>query len=180
MPAVGRGGSAVATSPPGSSGERRPELAPEAPVEVKQGESLSLPIKVTRQEGGKAACVVRPRDLPGGVTVAEVTVAADKSEAKWELKTTPKTAVGTYSLWGQVETKIKIRQNPQALERAQAYRAHLQKLSEDPAKADQLEAIKAAIKTADARVESAKASAKDQELTLFLPSPHVTIRVVDP
>ncbi len=38
-------------------------------TEVKQGEAISLPIKLTRREGGKAACVVRPRDLPAGVTV---------------------------------------------------------------------------------------------------------------
>lgn len=149
-------------------------------AEVKQGASLSLPIKLTRRDGGKAACVVRPRDLPPGVTVGEVQIAADKSEANWEIKTTPKVAPGTYSLWAQVETKIKIKPNPQALERAQQYRAHLQTLHDDPAQAAQLESIKTAIAAADKQVEAAKAAAQEQELTVFIPTPNVTLRVVQP
>lgn len=149
-------------------------------VEVKQGESLSLPIKLIRREGGKAACVVRPRDLPAGITVGEVTIATDKNEAKWELKTTPATVAGTYSLWGQVETKIKIKQNPQALERAQQYRSRLQALHDDPAQTAKLESIKSAIAAADKQVEAAKAAANEQELTVFIPTSNVTLRVVQP
>ena len=75
---------------------------------------------------------------------------------------------------------MKLKPNPQALRRAQQYRSHLQKLHDDPAQAANLEAIQSAIRSADARVEVAKAQDKEQELTVFLPSPHVTIRVVDP
>jgi hypothetical protein len=86
---------------------------------------------------------------------------------------------GTYSLWWQLETKIKVKPNPQALARAKAYRADLQTLSEDPARADQRDAINAAIKVADARVKAAEESARDQQLTIYPPSPHVTIRVIE-
>jgi hypothetical protein len=149
-------------------------------AEVKKGESLKLPIKLDRREGGKAACVVRPRDLPGGVKAAEVTIPADQSDGELEFKVDPNAAAGTYSLWLQVETKIKLKPNPQALARAQAYRTHLQSLHDDPAQASQLDAIKAAIAEADKRVEAAKAGANDKELTVFLPSPTFLIRIVEP
>ena len=80
----------------------------------------------------------------------------------------------------QVETKLKVKPNAQALERAQVYRKHLQTLHDDPAQAAQLESIKAAIVAADKKVEAAKAEAKEQQLTVYIPSPNLTIQVVDP
>jgi hypothetical protein len=90
------------------------------------------------------------------------------------------TKPGTYSIWLQAETKIKIRPNPQALQRAQAYRMKLQGLHDDPAQASNLEAIKAAIAAADKRVEAATGAANQQETTVFIPTNHATIRVVQP
>ena len=148
-------------------------------AEVKKGESLTLPVKLTRREGGKTNCVLRPRDLPPKVTSADITINADKNEGNVVLKVAGDATPGTYSLWLQAETKIKVKPNPQALERAAAYRAQLKMLSEDPAKADQRDAINAAIKAADERVKAAEASAKEQEITIFPPSPHVTIRIVE-
>ena len=148
--------------------------------EVKKGESVSLPIKLTRREGGNGSCVLRPRDLPPGVTAGEVTIAADKSDANLELKTTAGAAAGTYSLWLQAETKIKLKPNPQALQRAQQYRAHLQSLHDDPAQAANLDSIKSAIAEADKKVEAAKSAANEQELTVFIPTSNATFRVVDP
>ena len=149
-------------------------------LQAKKETTLSMPIQLTRREGGKAACVLRARDLPAGVTAADVTIPADKEEGKLELKVSSKASVGTYSLWLQAETKIKIKPDPQGLEQAQAYRAHLQSLHDDPAQAPQLDAIKAAIAEADKKLEAAKAEAKEQELTVFIPSPNATFTVVDP
>ena len=148
--------------------------------EVKKGSSLKLPVKLARREGGKAACVLRARDLPPGVTMADVNIPAEKAEGTCEFKISTKAAPGTYSLWLQSETKIKVKPNPQVLARAQAYRSHLQTLHDDPAQASNLESIKSAIAAADKQVEAAKAAAKDQELTVFLPTSNATIRVVDP
>ncbi len=156
------------------------QVGDQNPLEVKKGASLQLPIKLTRRDGGKAACVLRPRDLPPGVTAGDVTIAADKAEGTLELKVAANAAVGIYSLWLQAETKIKVKPNPQALQRAEQYRSHLQQLKDDPTQAANLESITAAITLADGRVEAAKAAAKEQELTVYIPSPHVTIRVVDP
>jgi hypothetical protein len=149
-------------------------------VEGKKNSSLKLPIRLTRRDGGNAACVLRPRDLPPGVTAAEVNVAADKSEGTLELKIAAGAVAGTYSLWLQMETKIKVPPNPQFLERARKYRTHLQSLHDDPAQAEKIEAIRAAIQSADERIKAAEPQGNAQELSVYIPSPPVTIRVVDP
>jgi hypothetical protein len=149
-------------------------------VEIKKGESAKLPIKLVRREGGKDACVIRPRDLPAGVTAPEVNIAAEASEGECDFKVEMAAVPGTYSLWMQLETKIRIRPNPQALERAQTYRTHLQTLHDDPAQAANLETIKAAIVEADKLVEAAKGPANEKELTVFIPTSIATIRVVEP
>ncbi|WP_372715849.1 hypothetical protein [Novipirellula sp.] len=148
--------------------------------DVKAGEPLPLAIQVTRREGGNDVCVLRPLSLPAGVTIAQVTVPADKSDGAATIKTAANTAVGTYSFAMLAETKVKIRPNPQALVAAQQARATLQTLHDDPAQAANLDAIKAAIVEADKRIELAKKSQAEQTLTVFIPSNHVTFRVVSP
>jgi hypothetical protein len=148
-------------------------------VEVKKGQSVSVPVTMVRREGGNTNVVLRARDFPPGVSGADVTIAADKSEGNFEIKTGD-TPPGTYSLWLQAETKIKVKPNPQWLQRAQAYRDTLQKLHDDPAQAENLEAIKAAIAEADKAVEAAKPAAAERELTVFLPTSNATLRVVEP
>ena len=112
--------------------------------------------------------------------IADVTVAKDKNDGELKVTVSDTTPSGTYSLWLQVETKLKVKPNVQGLERAQAYRKHLQTLHDDPAQAAQLEAIKSAIVAADKKVEAAKAEAKEQQLTVYIPSPNLTIQVIDP
>ena len=155
-------------------------LGDQAATDVKVGETLALPIRVIRREGGKTPCLFRPQNLPPGITAGEVTVAADATEGKIELKLDANAKPGSYSIWLQAETKIKIRPNPQALQRAQDYRKMLQALHDDPAQAGNLDAIKAAIQSADQLAEAAKPQANEQELTVFLPTNHTTIRVVQP
>jgi hypothetical protein len=151
-----------------------------AVVDVKKGETLALVAKLTRREGGAEPVVLRPRDLPAGATAPEITIPADQTEGTLQIQIPAAVASGTYSLSVQAQTNIKFKPNPQSFARAQAYRAHLQQLHDDPAQAGQLEAIKAAIPAADQRVEAARASANEQPLTAFIPTPTVTFRVVDP
>ena len=148
-------------------------------LELKKGGEIKVPVKLTRRDGGKSDCIVRTRDLPPNMTSGDVTIGKDKTDGTLVIKAKPNIAQGTYSLWLQSETKIKLKPNPQAMTRAKAYRDKLQKLHDDPANKDKLETIKAAIATADQRVGAAKAGANDQELTVFLPSPHFSIRVVE-
>lgn len=155
-------------------------LGDEQIPEVKPGASLSLPIRIVRREGGKTPVILRPVQFPPGIAAGEVTIAADASEGAIELKPNGDAKPATYSIYLQAETKIKLRSNPQALQRAQAYRAKLQSLHDDPAQAANIEAIKTAIVEADKRVEAAKGQANEQELTVFIPTNHTTIRVVQP
>ncbi|TWU22934.1 hypothetical protein Pla52o_24670 [Novipirellula galeiformis] len=149
-------------------------------ADVKVAEALSVGIQLTRREGGNDACVLRPISLPPGVTIAEVTVPADQSEATCTIQTSAKTPAGIYSLSLMAETKIKVRPNPQSLAQAEEARAQLQSLHDDPTQAANLDAIKAAIVEADKRVEAAKKAAAEQTLTVFIPTNLVTFRVVVP
>ncbi len=155
------------------------QLGDNSELDVKKGQSLSLPVKITRREGNAQPCVCRPRDLGPGITASEITIAGDKAEGNLDIKVDAKSVVGSYSLWLQVETKVSIRANPQSLARAEAYRDSLVKLRDVPAQMTNLEAIKAAIVEAEKRVEAEKATAKPQDLTVYLPSTTATIRVVD-
>lgn len=148
-------------------------------LEVKKGGTLSVPIRLVRREGGKANCVLRPRDLPPGVTAAEVTIAGDATEGTLELKIAGDAAAGTYSLWLQAETQLTMSTNPQAVARAEQERARLGKLLEDPQRAAEREQIAAAVAAADAQVEAAKAAAQPTQLNAFLPSPMLTLRILD-
>ncbi|KAA5541843.1 hypothetical protein FYK55_16705 [Roseiconus nitratireducens] len=152
-------------------------LSAEATPKVKQGETLKLPVTVTRREGGQAVCLLRPRDLPPGVSAAEFSVAADKTDATVELKVAAGAAVGHYSIWMQGETKVKIQPNPQRLARAQAYRQELQELQDDPNSTQPKEALQAAVARADQEIEAAKNAAKEQEITAFVPTNVVTFEV---
>lgn len=149
-------------------------------VDAKPGETLSLVAKLTRREGGAEAVVLRPYDLPAGATAAEITIPADQVEGTLQIQIPATVTLGTHTFSVQAETNLKLKPNAQALEGAQAYRAHLQQLHDDPAQAGELEAIKAAISLADQRVEGARASANEQPLTAFISLPTVTLRVVAP
>lgn len=149
-------------------------------VEVKKGESVKIPVQLQRREGAKAACVARARHFPPGTKAADLTIPADKNEGEIEIKTEASSVPGTYSLWLQVETKIKIEPNPQAVQRAQIYRNHLGSLLEDPAQQAQQESIKAAIAEADKTLEAAKTASKEKEITVFLSTNSATLRVLDP
>lgn len=149
-------------------------------VDVKKGESIKIPVKLQRKDGGKAAVTARARLFPPGIKAADLTIAAENNEGEIEIKTEAAAATGTYSLWLQVETKIKIKPNPEAVQRAQSYRDHLGSLLEDPSQNSQQDAIKAAASEADKILEAAKNASKDKELTVFLSTNTATLRVIDP
>jgi hypothetical protein len=150
----------------------------------KKESTITIPISVTRREGGNQAIVLRPQSLPPGVTLGEVTIPAEQSEAKLELTVTAGALPGVYCFWLQAETKVKLPLNPAALQRAEAYRAHLAQLLADPAKAADHPAkaadhpaITAAITVADQRVEAARASAQPQDRNVFIATPTIAIEI---
>lgn len=116
---------AVADAPPSPLSVA---IGDDAPTEIAKGSAAKIALRLTRGDGAQAACVVRPRDLPPGVTAAEVNVPADQATAESEWKVAGDAVPGRYTVGFQVETKVKWR---------------------------------------------------DQDLTIYLPSPHQTIHIVE-
>ena len=96
------------------------QLGDGTPLDVKQGEKLAIPIALTRRAGGDAACVLRPQNLLTKTTLTEVAIAADQSQGVAELSVAADAPLGEFACWLQCETKIKWRDNPQALARRSA------------------------------------------------------------
>lgn len=149
-------------------------------VEVKQGDKLSVPVQLTRRDGGGAACVIRPQYLIPKVSVPELTIAAESSEGQWEVSVAADAPLGEFTLGGQVETKVKWRNNPQALARAEQALSDRQAAlaaAQEPAQQVQL---KADIEALTSRIETLKTATAEKELTVFLPTSGQTIRIVAP
>lgn len=116
---------AVADAPPSPLSVA---IGDDTPTEIAKGSDAKIALRLVRRDGAQAACVVRPRDLPPGVTAAEVNVPADQDAAESEWKVAGDAVPGRYTFGFQVETKVKWR---------------------------------------------------DQDLTIYLPTPHQTIRIVE-
>jgi hypothetical protein len=88
-----------------------PEAAavPELTLASKPGTNVSLAVKIVRRDGAAAAITLRPRNLPPGVTAADLAIAADKSDGVIELKIAADAKPGLYSLWFLGETKVKFK-----------------------------------------------------------------------
>ncbi len=148
-------------------------------IEMARGGKLPFPIRVTRRGGGNTKCLLRPQSLPPKTTLAETAIEADKNEATAELQIAPDAAPGEYTFWMQNEAKIKWRQNPQALERAEAYVAKLKQAVEDPNQAAQKAELEAALKSATEKIEPLKQATAEKDITAFIPSTPLRIRIVD-
>jgi len=98
---------AAAASPETTAPEAVP--APELTLASKPGTNVALAVKVVRGEGAAGAITLRPRNLPPGVTAADLAIAADKSDGVIELKIAADAKPGLYSLWFLGETKVKFK-----------------------------------------------------------------------
>jgi hypothetical protein len=147
-------------------------------LEVRQGEKLSIPIALLRRPGGQAECTLRPQHLAKGVTSGEIKIAADQSEGNAELTAAGDAPLGEFTMWMQVETVIKFRPNPQALEREEAYLATLTAAVEGTTVEDEKTRLNAAMEAATSRVEELKKQTAEQDFTVWLPSTPQTVRVL--
>lgn len=146
-------------------------------VPAKKGTKIKIPITVHRREGGKGAVILRARTLPPGVTAADLTIAADKTEAEWTIDVTANAKPGTYTFWGQGETKVKFAVNPQALTRSTEYRDHLKTLRGDASRSAEHAAIDKAIVEADKQIEAIKKQAAPKDFAVYVPTPLITLKV---
>lgn len=90
------------------------EIGSDEPLRLTAGQSVALPVRLVRREGGSQPVVLRPQSLPPGVSAGELTIAGDKSEGVLELKAAAKAAAGEYSIWLQAESKVTFKPQPDA------------------------------------------------------------------
>ena len=85
------------------------KLGGDQPIVIKPGTNVTVPVTLTRRDGGGNPVVLRARNLPPGVAVAEVTIPADKSEGAIEFKVAADAKLGRYNPWMLAETKVKFK-----------------------------------------------------------------------
>ncbi|QDV46275.1 hypothetical protein Enr13x_61840 [Stieleria neptunia] len=146
-------------------------------VVAKKGTKVTVPIKVTRRGGGSEAIVLRAQHLPPGVGAADLTIAKDKSEAEWTIDVKNNAAVGSYSFWGQGETKVKFSVNPQGLTRETQYRDALKTIRADPNRSGDHQEIDKAIAETEKRIEAIKKQVAAKDLTIYVPMSLITLEV---
>jgi hypothetical protein len=146
---------------------------------MSRGGKLPFPVKVVRRTGGAGKCTLRPQNLPPKVTLGEIAIEGDKTEATPELTVAPDAPLGEYTFWMQNETPIKWRPNPQALSVAEAYAAKLKAAAEDPAQASEKTKLDEALKAANERVELLKKSTAERDVTAYFPTTPLRIRIVE-
>lgn len=156
---------------------------PQVP-QVNRGEKMTIRLQVTRRSGGDGRCVLRPQGVPPGVSVGEVAIEADQSEASLEVQIAPDAALGPFTLSWNCETKIKWAANPQALAREELYLQELQQFLEKATSAGGAnlpdpEKLTAAIASVTASIETLKQGVALQEPTVFLPVPSVRFQVTE-
>jgi hypothetical protein len=153
------------------------ELGDGSVIEIAQGAKAAIPIKATRREGGKAECTLRPQQLPPKATLGETKIPADQTNVTAELNVAADAPLGEYTFWMQNETKVKMRPNPQSLEREEAYLAKL-KAALEAEPADEPKAkLNEAITAVTAAVEELKKQTAEQEFTVWLPTTPQRIRI---
>lgn len=155
------------------------ELGNGEPLQARRGTTASLPIKLTRRDGGREGFLIRARNMPPGVEGADVMIPAEANESKIDLVVPAAAVPGRYSMWLQAEVPLTFKPNPQALQRAEQYRASLAARLDEATEESDREAIEAAIQVADQRIETAKARAQDQRLIVHVPSSHAAIEIVE-
>ncbi|MCA9138886.1 MAG: hypothetical protein KDB00_19075, partial [Planctomycetales bacterium] len=153
------------------------DAASAEPMVTAKGTQVKVPVKVQRQEGSKDAIILRAKNLPPGVNAGDLTIPADKSEAEWNVDVTGNAATGTYTFWGQGETKVKFAVNPQSLARATERRDELKALRADESRADQHAEIDKAITESEKTIETLKKQTAARDFTVYVPSTLITLVV---
>ncbi len=147
------------------------------PLTTQANQKVTLPIAVTRRDGGKANIVLRGKHLPPGVKAGDLTIAADKEEAEWTIDVTAATKPGTYTFWAEGETKVKFAVNPQSLDRLNRERDALKALRADPERKEDHGKLDAEIAAIEKEIETAKKQTAARDFTVYVPMGSVTLRV---
>ena len=150
-------------------------------LEVRQGTKLEIPVKLIRRAGGNVECILRPQNLPPKVKLGEVKIAKDKADGKATIEVAGDAPLGEATLWMLGELKVAWRANPQTQTRAEQY---LKQLNQAAAKAgispDEKMKLDAAVQKQTQIVETVKKQTAAQNITAWVPSTSVRIRILPP
>ena len=130
------------------------QLGDAKPLEVKIGDKLTIPIKVTRRGEFKGSLKLKAVGLPKDLIPGELDIAATAADGSITFEAKPMTPPGTYTFIVQASSPINYRKNPKAAEKA----LEAQKLADKGA----LDAAAAAKAAAD-RVPAAVKAVADAE-----------------
>lgn len=148
-----------------------------APITTAKGTKPKVLVKIQRREGSKDAIVLRAKNLPPGVKAGDLTIAADKSEAEWTIDVTGNTQPGTYTFWGQGETKVKFAVNPQSLTQVTKRREDLKTMRADESRSGEHAEIDKALVEAEKQIETLKKQTAARDFTVYVPSSLITLVV---
>ena len=146
-------------------------------IVVEKGKKTKLAINLKRSDQSKNNVVVRARNLPPGVKVGDLTINADKDSGEWTIDVSGGAKSGSYSFWGQAETKVKFAFNPQALERNQMYLDRLKSLRKDPEKAAEHAMIDQEISESEKTIASLKKQSSPRDVTVYIPTHPITLKI---
>lgn len=150
-------------------------------LEAHQGSKLEIPIKLTRRAGGNVECILRPQNLPPKVKLGEVKIAKDKTDGKATIDVAGDAPLGEASFWMLGEIKVAWRSNPQAQTRAEQYLEQLKQAAAKPGiSPDEKMKLDAAVQKQTQVVETVKKQTAAQNITAWVPSTSVRIRILPP
>ncbi|MDM4017187.1 hypothetical protein [Roseiconus lacunae] len=158
----------------------------QCPVSIKASEpsTLTIPkggkgqaiLKIVRGEGNQSSIILRAKGLPPGVKVADLAIAGDKDEGTWPIEVTDKATPGTYTFWGQAETKVKFATNPQALDRVKAKHQKLKQMLESATEATRA-GLQKQVEDSEKQVQAVAKQVAAKDVALYAPSSLITVVV---
>ena len=135
-------------------------------------------MNLNRREGGNAPCLLLPKHLLAKVTTPELPIDADQSEGNCELTVAADAPLGEFNFWMENETKVKWRDNPQALQRAEGRLIELNDRLAQTSESERQQKLHASIALVTAQIEALKGTTAERELTVWLPTTTQRVRVV--
>ncbi len=136
------------------------DLGEAKPLEVKMGDKLTIPVKVTRRGEFKGNLKLRAVGLPKEIVAAEIDIAPAAADGSFMFEAKAGTPPGTYTFFVQATSQINYRKNPKAAEKATEAQRLADKTAVDAVAAaktaaDQVAAAVKAIADADGGVKAA-------------------------
>lgn len=153
-------------------------LAPgQEKLQVQKGKPINVKLQIKREEGGKNNVVLRARNLPTDTKAGDLTLPADKTEMEWKIEVGAKAVPGTYSLWGQGETKLKLADHPEVHAAEVKYLEHLKALRAKEETKDQHAELDKQIAATTKRVDELKKQTQPKDYTVYLAGPAITLEI---